>query len=202
MVYAKIDQNENVIKFPYYFRSLDHSRQPLPDDVVPVDVTANKPTIKWDQKVTYAGVTKINNRYVVEYNPPESKFNNFEQRKKNIIDLKKMYQQINERTFTAKVKELKRSYLDSESESWPIQRSEALAYSSDSTTNTPLLTAIADARKITVSELTDKILKNTAYYDTAYGMLLGTYQKNKKILDSIDLNDETTWDLIDTVKRL
>ena len=204
MIYAKINEDGTVAEFPYRSRDTSILRpdQELPADVVEVDTETNKPSLKWDQKVSYDSVVKVDDKYVATYNSPESKFADADAKLKAITINKKMQEDSNERTFVFKSKELGGEYTDGERSSWNQQRTEAIAYTTDNTTATPLLSVIATARGITVAELAAKIVENAAAYDVAYGELLGKYQKNKDILTSIDLEDNTTWDSIDSIVRL
>jgi hypothetical protein len=72
-------------------------------------------------------------------------------------------------------------YTPEERETWPIQLTEAHAWLSDNTAPTPLLTALATARGITVAELAAKIQQNDALFRQVIGSLLGEQQK--KITD-------------------
>ena len=204
MMYAKINEDGSVAEFPYRSRELDRFRpnQELPTDVVEVDTHTNKPTLKWDQKVSIDSVVQEGDKYVATYHAPEPKFADEAARLKSITGIKNLRQGENERKFAFKSKAIGGEYLDGERDSWDQQRTEAIAYSADETVSTPLLSAIADARGITVAELADKVLANAAEYDAAYGELLGKYQRNRDILNSIDLENPETWDSIDSIVRL
>jgi hypothetical protein len=202
MNYARINEDGTVAEYPYRFRDIILPNSELPADVVEVDTQTNKPTLRWDQKTSITGVEKVGESYLATYGEVVDKYATPETKLKAITSNKKMKEDSNERTFAYKSKELVAKYTDGEIRTWDQQRSEATAYTADNTVSTPLLSAIATARGITVSELATKILNNASAYESAYGTLLGRYQKNKDILASIDLANDTTWDAIDDVERL
>ena len=81
-----------------------------------------------------------------------------------------------------------------EANTWSIQVEEAKAYKEDSSVDVPFITAMADARGITVDEAVDKILKKSQETSQKQATLLGEYQNlqdrvasatGKKQLDSI-----------------
>ena len=203
MNYAKIKTDGTVEQFPYFVSpSLTPGVDTLPEDVVEVDVQTNRPALRWDQKTFITGVEKVGDNYLATYSAAVDKYDTPEAKLKAITTNKKMEVDSNERLFAYKSKELVAEYSDGEIRSWDQQRAEATAYAADNTASTPLLSAIATARGITVSELATKVLANAAAYETAYGTLLGKYQKNKDTLASINLEDDTTWNAIETIERL
>jgi hypothetical protein len=203
MNYARINEDGTVAEFPYRLdRGFTLPGDELPSNVVEVDMQTNRPVLRWDQKTFVTGVEKVGDAYVATYSEAVDKYATPEAKLKAITTNKKMQEGSNERTFAYKSKELVAEYSDGEIRSWDQQRAESTAYIADNTASTPLLSAIASARDITVAELANKVLNNVAAYETAYGTLLGKYQKNKDILSSIDLADETTWNLIDEIERL
>lgn len=201
-MYAKINLTDgSVIQFPYMDPSLNRPDATITEDVVEVDTTTNKPSLSWDQISLISSVDKVGDSYVVSFTVGD-RYKTSEDKLKGITDLKKMHTSDNEKDFVAKVKTLKSTYPEGEFESWPVQRTEALAYSADNTSSTPLLSAIATARGITTEEMVTRVLNNISTYDAEYGTLLGKYQKNKTVLASIDLSDDTTWDNIELLERL
>lgn len=203
MNYAKIKTDGTVEQFPYQLDpSFISGVNPLPEDVVEVDTQTNKPALRWDQKTSITGVEKVGDNYLATYGEAVDKYDTPEAKLKAITTNKKMQEGSNERTFAYKSKELVAEYSDGEIRSWDQQRAEATAYTADNTASTPLLSAIATARGITVSQLATKVLANAEAYESAYGTLLGKYQKNKDTLASINLEDDTTWNAIDTIERL
>ena len=202
MNYARINEDGAVAEYPYFLERFIAPDNELPADVVEVDTQTNKPTLRWDQKTSITGVEKVDESYLATYGEVVDKYATPETKLKAITSNKKMKEDSNERTFAYKSKELVAKYTDGEIRTWDQQRSEATAYTADNTVSTPLLSAIATARGITVSELATKVLNNASAYESAYGTLLGCYQKNKDILASIDLANDTTWNAIDDVERL
>ena len=201
MLYIKLNEDGSVEQFPFYLRDPLHPNADLPAGVVEVDTQTNRPTVSWDQKILLDSYEEVNGQYLATYTVAD-RFDDIEAKRKGIEVLKRQHEGTNERSFKHKAKTIKSTYPDAESESWPIQRAEALAYDADSTVATPLLQSIADSRGITLAEQVTKVLENVVAYDAEFGTLLGKYQKNKAILASIDLEDENTWNLIDTIERL
>jgi len=72
---------------------------------------------------------------------------------------------------------------DSEKQPWVKQESEARAYISDNTTQTPLIGAMCETRKCTKEYIVNKIIEKADAYAVAIGMLTGLRQvKEKEIL--------------------
>lgn len=193
-MYAKIDDNKKVIEFPYNFRR----NEDVPSDAVEVDMITNKLSPKWNQ-ITH--ITSVNDDYVASFEL-KNRYSSDEEQLEGITVLKRMEEGSNERTFKGKVKLLKEGFTDEEILSWDAQKSEALSYTNDNTVSVPLLETMSEIRGITVEEMVQKVLDRVNIYNVQYGTLLGSYQKNKEILNSIDLQDEETWDLIDSVIKL
>lgn len=63
-----------------------------------------------------------------------------------------------------------------ERDSWPKQEAEARAYLADTTSPTPLLTAIATARGISVADLAARVIANADVYAVAGGEIIGRKQ--------------------------
>lgn len=63
-----------------------------------------------------------------------------------------------------------------ESSSWEKQKEEALEYDADNTVDTPLLSALANARSITVDEMVQKVLDAISAYNTSISDLLAAKQ--------------------------
>jgi hypothetical protein len=62
-VYAKVDQEGNVLEFPYRFRDL----RKVPEDAVKCDTVSQKPKVKWYEGLWYDRVEKEGDNYVVYY---------------------------------------------------------------------------------------------------------------------------------------
>lgn len=73
-------------------------------------------------------------------------------------------------------------YLPQERESWDTQLKEADAYTVNNSASTPLLTAMATARGITVAALVAKVYENANLYRAAIGEILG---KQQGLLDRV-----------------
>lgn len=202
MIYAKIDDQGNVVEFPYNFDSSVEFRQTkeVPADAVEVDVETNKPDVSWDEVYDYDGTEVVNGAYVASF-IVRSRYSTDEDMLKGINTLKRIESTQNDRIFTARSKALHEKYSDAEVASWDQQRSEASAYIANDTSPVPLLSAIASGRGITILELAQKVIANAAAYDVAFGQLLGKYQRNRELLNAIDLSDEATWGNIDLLER-
>lgn len=199
MVYAKINDQGEVLEFPCLPAENPHIA--VPDNVVEVDVTTNKPDVSWDEVYYYDQVVVSGDSYVATFTT-SYRYSADEERLKGITSLKLMRTQENDRTFNYKATELKKKYPEAEVDSWDQQRREALAYTDDNTVSTPLLSVIATERNISVADLSVKVITHATAYDSALGTLLGKYQKNRSLLNAIDLDDNTTWDNIDSIVRL
>lgn len=77
---------------------------------------------------------------------------------------------------------LTEGYSENEKLSWPKQEAEAIAYSNDNTTPTPLLTAIAARRGITLDDLVSRVLENVRLSTIITGDILGQQQKFEDML--------------------
>jgi hypothetical protein len=200
-MYAKIDENGDVVEFPYRAAiNLLHNTE-IPADAVKVDMYSNKPNVSWKQIARVTNVTKSGEFYVANFEVAD-RYTNDDSMLDGIKDLKMLYTDTNERTFKQRVKKIKANTPDEEVLSWDAQRTEALAYRTDNTADVPLLTSIATARGITIDEMVTKVLNAVDAYNVAYGELLGKYQKNADILEGIDLENNSTWDAIDLIERL
>lgn len=82
-------------------------------------------------------------------------------------------------------------YPDTERDSWPKQEAEARAYLAESSAATPLLSAIATARGITVADLAARVLTNAAAYSVAGGEIIGRRQaRMDAIAAAVASNDQ------------
>jgi len=194
MIYAQINTQNEIIQFPYYI----DDRREVPEDAIPVDTETRKPTRTWDKKLFYDSVENVDGIYVLNYRVEER----YDTQEEKIHRLEKEIQQAqqnNEKWFNRQTEQLKTTYPQNERDSWATQREEALAYSKDNTVDTPLLTVVADARGVTLDEMVSKVLENVRQYDATYGFILGVYQRNKDLLLSVDVDDESTWVKFDEV---
>lgn len=77
----------------------------------------------------------------------------------------------------AQVAAIRDQYPLSEVLTWPKQEQEALAFTADAGASTPLLSAIAAAREVTVAYLAEKVLLKAAAYAAFVGAAIGARQK-------------------------
>lgn len=195
MIYAKVNEQNEIIEFPYRLGSTImriQNQTKIPQDAVPVNTEANKPVITWDKTLFYDGVENVNGEFLAKYRV-EERYDNQEEKVEELKKLAKKAEKRNEIWFRRKAEKIKSTYPFSERESWAVQREEALAYSKDSTVPTPLLSVIAENRGITLAEMVSKVLQNVDYYNQVYGRALGVYQRNKDLLAAVKLDDESTW---------
>ena len=69
--------------------------------------------------------------------------------------------------------ELASTYPSGELQSWSQQAKEADLYAADPTVATPILSAIADARGMTVAEMAERVAANVIAHSSASGALIG-----------------------------
>ena len=200
MLYVKTDTNGTVLEFPYISKELDFRimDQTLPENVFIVD-TSQKPSTTWSQRLKVVSVTKVDNAYIAQYEI-EDAFIDDETKLKSLEKIIAAKTIMNNKNFKDAVSVLENGYSPQEITSWSIQRKEAFDFLFDNTVGIPLLSEIAKARDITIASLVDLVISKSNSYDVAYGALLGTYQKNKNMLENINLNDSLTWDTIDLVE--
>jgi hypothetical protein len=64
MIYAKIDSDGNVIKYPVRIRPL----QPVLGNLVEVDTISRKPEkLNWNQSIWYDGIERVDDKYIMNY---------------------------------------------------------------------------------------------------------------------------------------
>lgn len=197
MLYAKIDEQGNVIEFPY--RDVDRQAE-IPADAVIVDSNTNRPENEWELKLFYDGVFQSSDgSYVLNYRQ-EPRFSTFEGKAGRFRDMVNQKISRNKSVFENAAKNLNNTYPYSEQESWSIQRQEALRYTEDNTYVPPLLSVVSQTRGITVAEMVTKVMENVDLYNQQYGQILGQYQKNRALLNSITYEDDSTWGIYYTVE--
>lgn len=193
MLYAKIDDNGSVVVFPYVFNDILQ----VPADAVKVDTQTLKPKHNWDEKLLIDQLIKNDqNEYLVSYKVLP-KFDTLEQKQEAIRILKSQYEKQNLDEFQTRVNILKQGYSDDEIFSWDMQVKEAQQFLDGVDMSNSLIQQIAQKRGIELKELASRILQKRALFTIAYGNFLGQFQHNTDILDSIDLNNETTYHNID-----
>ncbi|WP_430229976.1 hypothetical protein [Nitrosomonas communis] len=87
--------------------------------------------------------------------------------------------------FSSAMADLVTKYPEYEIKSWPQQVKEVEAYNADPESVTPLLTAIAVERSITVDELITKILTNRDLYAASAGALIGRRHAAENLIELV-----------------
>lgn len=82
---------------------------------------------------------------------------------------------------------LSASYPDGEVQSWAQQTREAEALAADPQASAPLLTAIAAARGLAVTELASRVLTKVEAYAAASGAIIGQRQALEDAISAVDL---------------
>jgi len=197
MVYAKIDEQGNVLEFPYRIDEIVRiTNQVLPTDVIEVDSETLKPNTSWNEKLLYDNLVNNNGVYQLSYTV-SNRFDTTEQKKKAIAVLVSQHKKQNKATFKSKVLQLKSNYSDDEILSWDAQVKEANDFLNGADMTGSLIETISIQRGITLEEISNRILLKRQAFNNSYGVVLGKFQKNEDILESIDLEDETTYSSID-----
>jgi hypothetical protein len=80
MVYAKVDEQGNVLEFPYRFRDF----RKVPDDAVKCDTQSQKPTVKWYEGLWHDRVEKEGEQYVVYYTVGLKKYSSVDEKKQTL----------------------------------------------------------------------------------------------------------------------
>ena len=83
MVYAKVDEQGNVLEFPYRFRDL----RKVPDYAVECDIQSQKPTVKWYEGLGHDRVEKEGDQYVVYYTVGLKKYSSDAEKKQTLCVL-------------------------------------------------------------------------------------------------------------------
>jgi len=197
MIYAKIDEQGNVLEFPYRIDEIVRiTNQVLPTDVIEVDSETLKPNTSWNEKLLYDNLVNNNGVYQLSYTV-SNRFDTTEQKKKAIAVLVSQHKKQNKATFKSKVLQLKSNYSDDEILSWDAQVKEANDFLNGADMTGSLIETISIQRGITLEEISNRILLKRQAFNNSYGVVLGKFQKNEDILESIDLEDETTYSSID-----
>ena len=68
------------------------------------------------------------------------------------------------------------AYPETEQQTWPVQRAEALAFKADAKAPTPMLDGIATNRKIDKSIIVDKVIAKSTFLDSVMGKAIGYRQ--------------------------
>lgn len=194
-MYAKIDDKGNIIQFPYRELDILSMNGNLPPDAVEVDTEKNKPQVSWDKILFYDDIENIGGSYILNYRISE-RFSDYDSKKLYISNLIKQYSEQNEKKFKSSVREVNLPYTQDEMNSWSIQVDESKNYL-NGVGDYSFIEKLSQNREIELSELVNKIIQKHNNYIENYAKILGIYQRNREILSSIDLNDESTFYLID-----
>jgi hypothetical protein len=97
MIYAKIDENGNVLEFPYRIERL----REVPSDAVEVDSQSQKPSTKWYQGLWYDRVEKEGDKYVLYYTIGNKKYQSDQHKKETLSLLLKQAQENNQKALNA-----------------------------------------------------------------------------------------------------
>jgi hypothetical protein len=96
----------------------------------------------------------------------------------------------NESNFSSTISVLTTAYTQNEINSWPKQETEARAYIADNNVSTPLLSQIATARGLTLTDLANRVIAKADTFAVGYGTALGDKQavedQIQTIVDSAD----------------
>lgn len=87
-------------------------------------------------------------------------------------------------TFRFKMDYLNEDYTSDEIETFPIQWLEATLYLTDENTKTPLLTAIAGERNMSVKALAKKVIVKHDQYHSVAGIYIGRYKRLKERIEN------------------
>lgn len=88
--------------------------------------------------------------------------------------------------YNAKFMGLSKPASHGEKASWDQQRKEAEAWTADNSASTPMLTTMATARSISVSDLVSKINTKVTAYNSAVATLLGEQKALEDEVDALD----------------
>lgn len=97
------------------------------------------------------------------------------------------------------LKAIVKPYGPEERETWDAQQREARAYLSAQGADTPMLSAMAVARGISLDEMVSKVMTNVARFEAAAGHVLGQQQNKLDQLDAIDSDSPGALDAINSV---
>lgn len=98
--------------------------------------------------------------------------------------------------YNAAVNPISAQYPATERDSWGKQEAEARAYAASNTAITPLLSAIATARGLTVADLAARVIAKADDYSTFAGALIGRRQARMDAIAAATTADEidaVTW---------
>jgi hypothetical protein len=93
MIYAKIDENGNILEFPYRIERI----REVPSDAVEVNRNSKRIPTKWYQSLWYDRVEKENDEYVLYYRVGEKLYRSPEHKKECLTLLLKQARENNEK---------------------------------------------------------------------------------------------------------
>lgn len=97
---------------------------------------------------------------------------------------------------------LTNSVSEYEVSSWDEQAREAREWLADNNTDTPLLSAIATARKVTIGYLVNRVLDKNKAYLSVLGGIIGKRQALEDIINNVSVLPEDAEDSIKTINML
>jgi len=170
--------------------------------VVEVDTNTNIiPNLPWDKIQKFDSIEKRDGKYIVIYETAD-KYGSEEEKKNEIKKTVAFFKVENENDFIKLAENLKAGYNKSEVDSWDQQLQQAKDFLATGTNPGTLLSSIAESRNISVQELSEKIVANAEEYANKLGNLLGRYQSNKKLLNSINTDTVLSAENINNYKKL
>jgi len=210
---AKIDSNGDIIEYPYpgfnYTEQLllvqagIQAEVEIPDNIVEVDPQYYKPELAWDEKeVEGTPLKELDDEGNTVYRASYTKEKILTRLKERITELKRQHTTYNENALSSSLEQIKQAlFIKEDMVSWQNRRTEAERYTADNSASTPILSAVASARGLTLQEVVDDVLSQAAEYDSKYGTIIGQYQSNRLVLMSVSPEDSTTWDNINNFQE-
>lgn len=196
-LYAKLDSRQKVSKFPFILQESLDSKTAQYNDMVLVSQENLPKYLDWKTEAYAKSVDDSGSVFKALYEVKTiiNENSSFETKQNRLKTVLNNYKNLNYPTFKEKIKNIKQQYSTEEADTWNTQLSEALDYNKTGTEG-PLLKSLSEQRNISIQELVSKILKKSDEYNYSYGTILGKYRKNEEILNSVDVNQESTWDNI------
>lgn len=167
--------------------------------IVEVDLSQSPENISWDKAAKVKSINKVNDKYTAVFEIVD-RFDSVEA-KKQFLKTHLIYLKVNnENNLSSKIKNLKQKYTEDEVATWDSQSAQALEFQKTGIAG-ELIKNIAENRQISIQELVNKIIENSNNYAISVGKILGQYQRNKNIINSINLEDPLTWSMLDNYKE-
>lgn len=102
---------------------------------------------------------------------------------KTLEEIKEQAMSNMNRSFQKAAMALKEDYPETETETWPTQRDEVIAWRNSNVADTPMLHAIATSRGIDILDLIESVGDKMDAHSAAVGRLLGLRQKYRDDID-------------------